>query len=91
MKNPFLILLSTLVAASSFAQTDKLHRRYDEFKRQAGTEYTDFRRRANREYATYMRQAWQEYNISPALPRPKDEKTPPITCLLYTSPSPRDS
>lgn len=79
MKNSFLIFLSTLVAASSFAQTDELHRRYDEFKRQAGTEYADFRQRANREYATYMRQAWQEYNISPALPRPKDEKVPPIT------------
>lgn len=51
---------------------------FKEFRHQAITEYDDFRSEANRKYADFLRQAWEEYKQKPVIPKPKDEKRPPV-------------
>jgi len=48
------------------------------FKRQANTTYENFRDEANSKYADFLKQAWEQYQVHPAIPKPKEEKTPPV-------------
>ena len=75
------ILLSVLIASSAFfpafPQTDA-RESYEKFRQQVLGQYDDFRNEANRRYADFLRQAWEAYQQEPAIPKPKDEKQPPV-------------
>ena len=51
---------------------------YGQFKQQAEEEYGNFRDEANRTYAEFVRKAWEEHKVMPAIPKPKEEKVPPV-------------
>lgn len=60
------------------AQVDEFRKHYDEFKQQAEYKYKNFRDEANQLYAEFIKQAWKQYKTLPAVPKPKDEATPPV-------------
>ena len=51
---------------------------YNEFRRQAQADYESFRDEANRKYAEFVKEAWKHHKVMPAIPKPKDEKKPPV-------------
>ena len=63
----------------SVAQSIDQKQEYEAFKRQAIAKYVDFRSKANAEYAEFVKKAWKQFKVQPAIPKPKDETTPPVT------------
>lgn len=62
----------------AYAQNNNYRLVYDSFKNQAKLDYEDFRDKANKGYADFVRQTWASYQTLPAVPRPKEEKIPPV-------------
>jgi len=66
------LVLSTSLSAQSFEE------QYRAFQQQATKSYTDFRDEVNQKYADFMRGVWEYYNQAPAIPKPQEEKVPPV-------------
>ena len=74
----FYIALFIFYPQAIIAQENEAKNTYEAFKKQTLERYEDFRNQCNAEYAEFMKLAWKKYKILPAIPRPKDETTPPI-------------
>lgn len=51
---------------------------YNKFKQKAQQDYEDFRQQCNAKYAEFLKTAWCSYEQGPVIPKPKDEKRPPV-------------
>lgn len=76
MKSRIVSYILLVVASSISAQS--LEERYRAFQQETKKTYSDFREKANADYAEFLRAAWEYYNVSPAIPHPEDNPTPPI-------------
>lgn len=75
-----ILLLVVIGSVNVFAQTPE--EEYENFRKKATSEYTDFRNKCNAEYVNFIRRAWKEFLAKPAIPKPKEEKVPPIVCPI---------
>lgn len=74
-----LLLVTLCVWASSAVDAQGTFRdAYNNFRQQAQANYEDFRKKANQEYAEWMQKAWEWHQRIEPMPRPKDEKQPPV-------------
>lgn len=74
-----LLAIACLTYLTGFSQEDKtLREKYEAFKKENQKEYNDFREQCNKEYAKFIRDAWKEFQMTPALPVPKEKTVPPV-------------
>lgn len=74
-----LLVIACLTYLTGFSQEDKtLREKYETFKKETRKEYNDFREQCNKEYAKFMREAWKEFQMTPAIPTPKEKPVPPV-------------
>lgn len=69
------LVFNSLLAS---AQIDGFQKAYDDFRKQAKMDYEDFREKANEKYVAFVRKAWVEARTLPAVPKPEDERMPPV-------------
>lgn len=74
-----LILTISVSALCSYAQGTSESDTYKAFKRKALLQYGDFRQQANEQYAEFLKKAWNTFKAEPVIPKPQDEKLPPVT------------
>lgn len=83
------LFISVIIALSSLpckAQWDegfedfrnRLHQDYAGFHKQVRDDYEEFRAKINAEYAEWLKTIWHDYSASPVVPKPKDDKVPPV-------------
>lgn len=75
------IIIFTILVFSSLlasAQVNEFQKAYDDFRNQVKIDYEDFREKANEKYVAFVRKAWVEARTLPAVPKPEDERTPPV-------------
>lgn len=77
MKTILSILGVTFCVASGYAQYS-LQDQFDQFRKQTHAEFQDFRKQVNEEYAEFVKNVWKEFETQPAVPKPKDDKVPPV-------------
>ncbi|MBQ6751424.1 MAG: hypothetical protein IJR02_11770 [Bacteroidaceae bacterium] len=75
-KSLFLMLFAGLFTHSQAQVT--FQDAYEQFKREKEDVYENFREEANRKYVEFLRKAWDEHKVMPVVPKPKDEKVPPV-------------
>lgn len=79
----FLILSVSLLSFSqereSFEQFNaRRQAKFDQYKEQKRKDFEEFRRKRNEEFAALMRKDWKQKDVSPVVPKPKDESVPPV-------------
>lgn len=71
-------IIAICLSLSCNAQTNEARKAYEEFKQQVNQDFSNFRKQANEQYAKFLEEAWEQFHTLPAIPKPKDETTPPI-------------
>ena len=87
----FLTLTMGVSALCSYAQGTSETDAYEAFKRKALLQYGDFRQQANEQYAVFLKKAWNTFKADPVIPKPQDEKLPPVTIKEDGQKQPVDS
>lgn len=86
-----LTLTMGVSALCSYAQGTSETDAYEAFKRKALLQYGDFRQQANEQYAVFLKKAWNTFKADPVIPKPQDEKLPPVTIKEDGQKQPVDS
>lgn len=78
MKNYLMYLFFGLHCSATVYSQNNAIQEYSKFRQEVQKKYADFRQQCNAEYADFLKTAWKAYDQGPVLPKPQDEKRPPV-------------